>query len=415
MFGGRDKVRKSIPLLFHAPRVVPGLSQLASAADVRNGEDRASIQQAQTIRIEVHRNGDAVAPVAVKEQRGRTITRCVAAVDDGKRHPCLVGSGGMQTLTYILRRVVATKNGLLLSKDSLPGADVVVKDRARSYEGFILKADVGGVELRIFTDGCVVGWVREFNAMRCFERRRGIGVETYKAEMRKSALALKKNEVGLENFRSRQHHIRAVGDDFPPEYAARVGNRSGHKAERAAAGIRADIEHATAHIARRSGMVVGVVFMGIFARCNQPKFTERLVGPQKPDFAGRMARDSEKKKGPAAATFHFDAETCVGLFIEQDIRLRGAHDMPVETIRALRSFVFDRIKERAIVRGPSDTRNSLDALWESITRGESLHMQCVLTVPSGVDRIGEELIVFADLKRAQTKERMALRELVLVE
>ena len=41
-------------------------------------------------------------------------------------------------------------------------------------------------------------------------------------------------------------------------------------------------------------MVVGVIFMVVFARTDKPEFSGGLIGAQETDFAGRMTRDGEK-------------------------------------------------------------------------------------------------------------------------
>src|SRR5258705_102049 len=45
VFCGGDKVCKRIALLFHAARIMPRLSQLSAAANVRDGIDGATVQQ----------------------------------------------------------------------------------------------------------------------------------------------------------------------------------------------------------------------------------------------------------------------------------------------------------------------------------------------------------------------------------
>src|SRR5437762_13818076 len=142
MFGACDKIRKRVLLLFHAAGVMPGLPQFAAAANVRDREDHSAIQEAQTIRIEIDGHGDAVAAVAVKQQRRSSIARCAAPIDHRDRHLRAVGRRSMKTLTDVLGCIVAAEHWLLLAKHPLALADVVIKDGTRSDERFVLKAYV---------------------------------------------------------------------------------------------------------------------------------------------------------------------------------------------------------------------------------------------------------------------------------
>ncbi len=166
VFGSSDKVRERIALLFHAASVVPRLSELAASADVRDGVDHATVQQARAVRTEIDRHGNSIAAVTIEKKRRGAVTQRIAAIDDGKRHARPVGSGGMQALADVLRWIVAAENRLLLPQASFSCANVIVKDGARSHERFILEPHVGGGEFRVLTEGGVVCGLGEFNAMR---------------------------------------------------------------------------------------------------------------------------------------------------------------------------------------------------------------------------------------------------------
>ncbi len=102
----------------------------------------------------------------------------------------------------------------------------------------------------------------------------------------------------------------------------------------------------------RTGMMIRVIFMVVFARSDQPKFSAGLIGAQVADFAGRMARDGEKQKSAAARAFHRDSKPLVGLLEYQRISFAGAQNMPIEPVRALRRFVLDGVEQRTVVGGP---------------------------------------------------------------
>src|SRR5882724_3261312 len=175
MLSSRNKIGERVAFLLHAASIVPGFAQFTSAANVCYRKDDATIQKAQTIRIEIDRHGDAVAAVAIKEERGGAVARRVAPIDDRERHARTVGRGSVQPFADILSWIVAAENRLLLAKDASARADVVVEDGARRHKGFVLKTDVHGIEFRIFTDGRIVSGLREFNAVRSCKKCRSGG------------------------------------------------------------------------------------------------------------------------------------------------------------------------------------------------------------------------------------------------
>jgi hypothetical protein len=65
----RNKIRESLHLLAHPASVVPGLAQFATAPNMRDRKNDPPIQQAQSIRAERHRNGDAVTSISIQQQR----------------------------------------------------------------------------------------------------------------------------------------------------------------------------------------------------------------------------------------------------------------------------------------------------------------------------------------------------------
>ena len=115
VFGGTDEIGKGILLLLHPPGVVPRLSEFAATADVCDGVNDTAIQEAQTIRIEVHGHRNAVAAIAVKEQRGGAMAGSVPPIHERNRNPRAIQGGRVQALAHILRSIVAAKHGLLLA------------------------------------------------------------------------------------------------------------------------------------------------------------------------------------------------------------------------------------------------------------------------------------------------------------
>src|SRR5712692_10528176 len=108
-------------------------------------------------------------------------------------------------------------------------------------------------------------------------------------------------------------------------------------------------------------MMVGIIFVVVFARSDEPEYSGRLIGAQVADFAGRMTRDGQEEKSTAAGTFQSDSKPLVGLLIQKLVRFCGAQNVPIEPVRALRRFLFDGVEESAIVGGPGHTGDAFEA------------------------------------------------------
>ena len=107
MAGGSDEIGEGVELVVHAAGVVPGLAEFATAADVGDGEDDAAIEKADAVGAKGNGHGEAVAAVAIEEERGAAIARSAEAIDDGEGNLRAVGSGGVETLAAVEGGVVA--------------------------------------------------------------------------------------------------------------------------------------------------------------------------------------------------------------------------------------------------------------------------------------------------------------------
>ncbi len=137
----------------------------------------------------------------------------------------------------------------------------------------------------------------------------------------------------LENFRGSDHDLRAIGNDFAPEFSPRVVLRGGHEPESTPSGIRSNVKQPVSRVRgqtrtsrgkrirvfcgeqTRIRMMIRVIFVVFFSRSDEPEFSARLVGAQIPDLAGRMTRDGQEEKSSAPGAFHFNSKPLVGLII----------------------------------------------------------------------------------------------------
>src|SRR5215813_9481878 len=98
---------------------MPGLAKLAAAANVRDGKDYAAIEQAEAIRTKRDWHGNAVAAVAVKQQRRGAVERSGAASYEGNGNLRAVRSDCVESLADIQRRIVTAQDRLLFAQNRL--------------------------------------------------------------------------------------------------------------------------------------------------------------------------------------------------------------------------------------------------------------------------------------------------------
>jgi hypothetical protein len=147
--------------------------------------------------------------------------------------------------------------------------------------------------------------------------------------------------------------------------------------------------------------------MVVFARRDEPEFSGGLIGAQEADFARCVAGDRQNKKSTAARALHFDAETLVGLLVEQRVGFSKSQHMPIKPVGTLRRFVFHSVKKCAVVRSPCNTRDPFEPLRKCGSGAQVFNLQGVLAEARGIDRIGQQMIVFTSLERIQSQKRVA--------
>lgn len=158
-----------------------------------------------------------------------------------------------------------------------------------------------------------------------------------------------------------------------------------------------------------SRMVVGVIFVMVFAGGDQLEFAERVARGEKANFAGGVAVDDEDEISTAAGALDVNVESLVGFFIEELVGADGlAEDVAIKAMGTLGEGIFDYIEEKAVIGGPGGGGDAFDAEGQEFGSAEILDLQRVLAEPGGVGGIGEEVVVVRDFKRAEAEEGVAL-------
>ncbi len=128
-----------------------------------------------------------------------------------------------------------------------------------------------------------------------------------------------------------------------------------------------------------------------------------------------MTVGDEEDVGAAAATLDVNAEAFVFFFVEERVGAVGAEDVAIDLVRALGDFIFDDIKEGAIVGSPGGAGDTLDVEGEHGGIREILDFEGVLAEAGGVRGVGEEGIVVADFEDAEAEEGVAFGQEIQIE
>src|SRR6476620_2726210 len=126
-------------------------------------------------------------------------------------------------------------------------------------------------------------------------------------------------------------------------------------------------------------MVVGVVFVVVFAGSDEAEFAERVGGGEKANFAGGVAVDVEYEISATARTFDVNVEALVGFFVEELVRAsRIAEDVAIKAMGTLGEGIFDYVEEMAIVGGPDGGGDAFDTEGQEFGCAEIFDLQRVL-------------------------------------
>src|SRR5437016_3604163 len=89
--------------------------------------------------------------------------------------------------------------------------------------------------------------------------------------------------------------------------------------------------------------------------------------------------------------------------------------MTIEAVGTLGGFVFDCVEKGSVVGSPGDAGDACDFKWQKRVSSEIFDFECVLAEAGDVGGVGEELVVVADVKGAETEEGVAFGKGVQVQ
>ena len=270
---GGDEVGEGVALDQHLAGVVPGLAQVAAAANVRVGHDHSAIEQAEPVGAEAERQRIAIGTVAVDVERIPARLALVFAIDERDRNLDAVRRGGVNALAGVERAVEAAGNFKLLEQRGCRRGHVVLVDRTGRDQRLVGVAEGRRLEDAVDVRMRAVGRLGKGDfARRCCLRT--IAGEAPEAQARQAVFALAGDEEAGEEIHVFEHHVVAMGNQLGPVFAARRGHRRGDQAEVASAIVGADEPEAVA-------MVDGV-FVLILARADERECRPRAHRRQHP-------------------------------------------------------------------------------------------------------------------------------------
>src|ERR1700687_2724219 len=246
MLGCGNEIGEGIHLAAHATGVVPGFTHFAAAANMRDGENQSAIEETEAIRTEGDGNRNAVAAVAVQQERGLSLSveRRIAARDERDRYLGSVRRGGVNSFAGVKGRVVPAQDCLLFEQGAGASDDVEVVYGAWSDERFVEKTDLMAVKFRVGAERCAEGRFVEGNAIGGVEWMRSGGCEIDNSQGGEAVFAFDEDKMGFEGVRAADHNFGAIGNKFTPIFATRVGGGGGNQVEGSSARIGTNVESA---------------------------------------------------------------------------------------------------------------------------------------------------------------------------
>ncbi len=165
VLAGGDEVGEGVALRFALAIGVPGIALVLAAADVGDGIDEAAVDQAEAGCRETRRDRDAVAAIAVEQQRGGAIDRRVTMMHDADRDLGPIAGGRIEAARDVVGRIMAARHFLGLAQRTAAVSEVVVVGLRRRRHRGVGETHGGGVELITGAHAEAVGFFVEGDGM----------------------------------------------------------------------------------------------------------------------------------------------------------------------------------------------------------------------------------------------------------
>mmetsp|Transcript_53742 Transcript_53742/g.126652 ORF Transcript_53742/g.126652 Transcript_53742/m.126652 type:complete len:756 (-) Transcript_53742:2622-4889(-) len=406
--GAGDEVGEGVHLLGQLAVQIPLTAQVTAAADVGDREDHTAVQQRQPAAGEARVGRDAVAAVAVEQQRLRAGAALVLAVDQADRHAGAIRRRHPQPLAGVEAGVVAALHRLHLQQRQLAGGEVGLVGARRCGERVVGEAHARGVELALLGQRGAVGQLLEGDVARRATRERE------DAQLDRPAFTHLRHRVGLEGDRALHHRVRPVRDQLAP--GLQVGRREHGPTARLHRQAQQPEVDAAVVDAQQQLAAEGrdVVFLAGAARQHLSPGAVGAVGRQHAPVLGVLGDGAQHQRAAIQRLGHHQVEELVRFFVHQHVRPRTAGLMAPELVGAPGLVVPD-VEQRATVCRPDEAvRMRGGGDHAVLAAGDVAEVELEIARAGGVHAVGQQAVVRADGQAIQIDELARLGQLVHV-
>ena len=319
---GREIV-EAVGLLLALAVEIPAPALVGAAADMRDGVDKAAIDQRQPVGGERGRHRHAVGAVAIQQQRRAAVAHEILGVQDRHRHLGAVMRGRHDAGGDVVGRIMAGRDFLALAQGARAARHVVIVDFRRRRHRRIGKAQVGGVEFVAAHGVQRIGGLVE---------RDGVffaGREVADDDGGQRVGALQPHHMAGIKFDIDDVDAGAMRDQVAPVGALRRGQRRGDDLEvDRAVGIGED-EQFVAAVGDR-------ILHAVLARRDQPRRRLRIGEIDQPLLRSFVVAAGDHAEAAAGAFMQMGEPAGILLLVNQDIvGLLGAEAMAPHLHRAM--------------------------------------------------------------------------------
>ncbi|MNF37718.1 hypothetical protein D3C84_186470 [compost metagenome] len=389
--------------MFLLAGAIPGFAQLTAATHMRNGEGHATIQKAQAGVGEPRIKARTVSAVTVEIQR-HGFANHFALHHQADRHLRTVRRSRPQALADVGIGVErAEHRGFFQHRLFAAGEDQLANLR-RTVQRLVAQANAVALELQAVLHIETVGRVRQLHAIR----RQTVWVNF---DNRQSALAQAQgHRLGVQTD-AIEHHRIAVGDQVLPVGFGRRGAAVRCLIQGIVDAVTVGADKPRPHAIEQA--VIDIIFMILDPRRQASERQVRLVGVQRPDFAGGLAAQRQQQLLLGTGTVAVQEETPVRLV--ENFFGSGAVEAVTEQLVWTMGVVEYAEKQGQAVISPGHAAVAvLEFQFADFVVGQFLDKQRVNLIARSVDAVGQTLVIRADAERAQ-REKTTVGQYIRVE
>ena len=367
---------------------------------MRDGIHHATVQQAHRGLVEVRVHRHPVAAVGVLEQRALAILLVTLAVDQRHRHLHAITCGDPDTLGFILRSVIADHR-LLLQLATLASLRIEFIHRGRGGHrgiGIPQPRRIG------FSVVAQAHRIRRFIGLHVV----GAAVLEQQTDALQAFGTLGDGTEAIEQLEAFDVDRRIMRDPVLPLAARGRVARRGDQLEILRSVIGAD------HPA--SVEMIGVILHVALARCQHGE-AFRVAGGCVTFLGGHRAVQADGDEAIVAGAANAHVETVVVFFVDNRIGTgRRAQHMLLHAHGEQRLRIVFHIQHGAVVVGPHHVPGRAgEDIGQHLPAAQVLEADDVLATTHIIIGPGQQLVVLADLHRANAEIALAGRHLVHVQ